>query len=51
MTLDPKAAHLVTTPNTGSSGITIGGGSSTYGDSYGILNMYGGVPNLEILMP
>ena len=32
-------------------GITIGGGSSTYGDSYGILNMYGGlvsVPQIAI---
>jgi hypothetical protein len=47
----------VTTPNwlnsppTLSYGITIGGGSSTYGDSYGILNMYGGlvsVPRIAI---
>ena len=41
----------VTTPNPANSGITIGGGSSTYGNSYGILNMYGGlvsVPRIAI---
>ena len=45
----------VTTPKPANStnlcGITIGGGSSTYGDSYGILNMYGGlvsVPRVSI---
>ena len=47
----------VTTPNWLNSpptllyGITIGGGASTYGNSYGILNMYGGlvsVPRIAI---
>ncbi|MGA2322884.1 MAG: LamG domain-containing protein [Sedimentisphaerales bacterium] len=45
----------VTTPNSANStnlcGMTIGGGGSTYGDSYGILNMYGGlvsVPRIAI---
>jgi hypothetical protein len=41
----------VTTPNAGSSGIAIGGGSSTSGDSYGVLNIYGGlvsVPRIAI---
>ncbi len=45
----------VTTPNPANSttlcGITIGGGASTYGNSYGILNMYGGlvsVPRIAI---